>query len=270
MNTRKCINILFLVLTLFAGCKESRINCNEESLFIATYYDGTGETKGERLIIFNLCDSLLKLDTIEMSYFKYAHHDIENTFLSFHLPSNYEIKKVERVTSYNATIWSDKPNVYQFLRLNKLSYLAKRDLYFYNSSNFKRTIRKDAPEAVSEDIIEIENGYDKLINVDNLIFYPDISTNDYILNQFLNVTKDSLLSAINKELENSKNYMDETNSTYENKIWLSYIDHYNKGAFLKNMNIFEIDYFEVYIKLKILKDGKSIEKILKYNIHVGN
>jgi hypothetical protein len=267
---RKHINILILVLTLFVGCKERSINCNEESFFIAIHYDGAGETKGDRLIIFNICDSLLKSDTIEMSFFKYAHHDIENSFLSFNLPNGCKITGIERVTNYYATIWSDTQQVYQYLKLNKINYSAKRDLPFFNKQTLKRQIFEDAPDANHDEIEEIETDYRVFLQTENVIYYPEVTTNDFIRNKFSSIKREDLSKNIKYELRDPNNIMEQANSKYEKDVWQSYVNKYKIGDFSNRNVVFDVNYFDVFIKLKINLNGENLERILKYDIHVGN
>lgn len=254
----------------FKGCKKNKLECKTESYFIASYYNGKGEERGSNLIIFNICDSLLKLDTINMSAYNYDYREIENCYISFNLPGDYDLKKIESLNIYYATIWSDKPNVSQFLQLKKIFYNQKRDLQFYNPRKFVRKIFMDSLNVNSVTRDKIEDDYKVFIKAKNLIYYPNYFKDKLIMRRFKNVSKKNLENAIHFELDKKNKYLETKENINEMNTWLSYVNRYKKGDFKDNNQIFSIDRFELYLKLFIVKDGNNIEKILKFNIVVGN
>src|SRR5690606_1599619 len=99
----------------------------------------------------------------------------------------------------------------------------------------------------------------------NMIYYPELKINNTIKNRFKNIESKELFSNIESKLkENEAIYKEELDG------WQSLAKKYKKGDFSNENEVFDINLEEVLIKLKIEKEGKKLEKILKFTIHIGN
>lgn len=259
-----------LLLVSIISCSAKHNHCASESFFIASYYDGTGGTEGKRLVNYDLCDSILESDTIDMYLFEGSHYGIENNFVSFNISNQYELIKIDRIVNVYPIIWSDNSPVMQYIKLRDLKYTAVRNLPLYRAEGFKRTIYEDAPDADLETVEEIETDYEVFLSSQNLIQYPEVKVGQFMKNKFKKITKNELRSALEIELNDSNNYSDVAALKTEKAIWLNYINKYNKGLFAKSNQMFNVEYGEVLIKLFLVKNGTEVEKILKFENTIGN
>lgn len=266
LTKNRCLCSIIFLLSTFLSCKNEDFHCKLESYsFIKSYEPEAFFPKLDRLVVFYLCDSLLENDTIDMSFFDYSHHDIDDCYISFQLSPNFKIEKVERKTKYCATVWSDRENVQQYLKFKQFSYEKKRELPFFNPKKYKQEIYSDVSLENKERLIEYHESFQIFLNSKNVIYYPTIQTTDFIKNKFSNIKKDQLILAVKSELDKNSIY-----SNAEKQIWMSYVNQFRDGDFNLYNNMFSFDYFEVYIILSLESKGKEIIKVLKYDIAVGN
>lgn len=247
-----------VIFILYIGCKENKLECNADFYFITNSYDISEKIGGESLCVYQICESLFILDTIKMSDFGYPHSNIVNNFVSIKLPGNFTIEKIVRETKYNAVIWHD----YNAIKLSSINYTAQIEIPFYDYKNFKRNIYRSSHESDRENLKNIDKEYQIFKNAEHLIYYPEIKTTDFVLNNFKNISRDELKKAINLELEKSDNQ--------EQKLYLNNkINLYNEGDFVKQNDFFSIANYDVYLILSIRHRGKNLQKVLMFNNRVG-
>lgn len=257
-------SFIVLILILSLGCSGEDKSISE-SYFIASRYDGTGYTQGDVLFKLRFSDSILQQDTIKMYYFGYAHHDIEDSYLSLTFPSDYKLKKVERKTKFIPTLMNyNNADASLRLELNDLEFTAKREIHKFNPINYKRNIYEDAPGANREDLKKIEKDYKVFLKSENVLHYPDIHLNSFIKDQFRDISHKQLSNALNNEIEK-----EEEMTTKEKAFWRSQIRKFKTGAFANSNDQFRIPFYKVYLNLEYLKDGKPLNKVLEYNINMG-
>jgi hypothetical protein len=255
---------LILFISINTACTH-RIKAPEESYFITKEYSGTAPSKGDMLFKLNFSDSLFQQDTISMSYFKYAHHDIEDSYISLGLPDNYELKKVERHTIFTPTLKNFSfPNARMFFKLEDLAYTAKRPIHDFNPLNYKTRIFEDSPDANQEEVDEIKRNHKIFLKSKNVLHYPAIHLNRYIKKKFENISKNQLTNAIQIEISREVNMKKQ-----ERSYWRSQTKKYRTGSFAETKDPFDILYYTVYIDLELFKDDRLLHKVLKYEISVG-
>lgn len=246
------------IFILLIGCKKNKYECSADFYLITNYYDISEKIDGEFLCVFQICESLFIADTINMSSFGYSHGNIVNNFVSIKLPGNYTIEKIVRETKYNAVIWHD----YNAFKLSSINYTAKREIPFYDYKNFKRNIYRSTHESDRENLKKIDKEFQIFKNAERLIYYPEIKTTDFVLNNFKNISREELRKAINLELEKPNNQ--------EQKLYLNNkINLYNEGDFVKQNDFFSIANYDVYLILSMRHSGENLQKVLMFNNRVG-
>ena len=246
-------SLILIVTCFFIACTKKEVPCSLDSFLITKDYDGLGRGDYESFVKINLCDSLLKSDTINMSFYGWTHSNISDHYISFNLPEKYTLKNIERISKFSVTIWNNgEYDLVQFLRLNDINYITKRNLPFYDHKSFKSKISKAHPLADDENFNKLKNDFDVFINSKNIIYYPWIRMNNTIKHRFKNIESEELVLSIqNKFNEEKPNNKDELDS------WKSLARKYKKGDFLIDSEIFRIHLEEVLIKLKMQKNGNS-------------
>lgn len=191
--------------------------------------------------IFNLCDSLLALDTVNMDLLEFDPlPHIDNCKVIFNLPEESEIIDVERHVYIYPTIWSrPSENLVQNVRLDDLVFVSKRKL------------KTEKP---------------------NILFYPKIELSKNILKQFQYISKDKLRHSLDNILLHSDDfYYDENKKEIEKRIWISYVDKYTEGDFYNQTNeLFDINYSEILLYIKFDLNGKNVTRIFKTRYYYGN
>jgi hypothetical protein len=195
----------------------------------------------DAIFSFNLCDSLLALDTINMDNMEFdplSH--IDNCKIIFNMPEGCEIIEAERQVYVYPTIWSSPADeLLQYIQLDDLVYIAKRKL---------------------------------IIQKPNTLIYPKIELTKNILKQFQNITKDKLRFSLDNILLNSNDsYNNENIKDKEKRIWMGYIDKYTEGDFYYQTNdIFDVNYSEFILKVKFNFNGKVVTKLISGKAYYGN
>ena len=180
------------ILIFIIGCSDGDESISE-SYFIANKYTGTGNTEGDAFFKLKFSDSLLQQDTIKMYFFGYAHHDIEDSYLSMNFPTAYKLKKVERHTKFIPTLMNYNDDASMMLRLNNLEFTAKRKIHKFNPINYKREIYEDAPDANKNDLKKIEKDFKVFLKSENVLHYPGIYTNSFIEDQFKYINSETII-----------------------------------------------------------------------------
>jgi hypothetical protein len=190
---------------------------------------------------FNLCDSLLGLDSINMDNMEFDPlPHIDNCKVIFNIPEGSEIIDVERQVYVYPTIWSSpSDNLLQYIQLDDLVYIAKRKL---------------------------------AIEKPNTLIYPKIELSKNILKQFQNITKDKLRYSLdNILLHSNDSYYDENKKDKEKRIWIGYLEKYTEGDFYNQTNdLFDINYSEILLVVKFDFNGKIVTKVFKTKYYYGN
>lgn len=256
-------SFILLILILSLGCSNGD-NSISETYFIASEYTGTAPTKGDMLFKLRFSDSLLQQDTIKMFFFGYAHHDIEDSYLSLNFPTGYKLKKVERHTKFTPTLmnYSDD-DASTMLKLNDLGFTAKREIHDFNPINYKRRIYEGSPDANKNDLREIKKDYKVFLKSENVLHYPKVYINSFITEKFKDITPTQLSNSLNSELNK-----EEGMTTEEKAFWRSQVRKYKIGAFAKSNDVYKILYYKIYLDLELVKDDQSLNKVLEYDINM--
>ena len=196
--------------------------------FETTEKNGTFE-----MFLFNFCDSLLELDSIDMDKLALdplPHVNSCNVKLA--IPKDIKLLKAERFVNIYPTIWSrHADNITQFIQLDELVYKSNR----------------------------------KLICKNNTFFYPEIEISNSILNEFDEIDHTILKDAVLKQLNSEEIYLN------ERKKWLEYVAEFkNKDFYDQTNDIFRVNYHEIYIVLQLDIDGEIVDKALWTKSYYGN
>ena len=196
--------------------------------FETTEKNGTFE-----IFLFNFCDSLLELDSIDMKKLDFDPlPHVNSCNVKLVLPGNIKLLKAERCVNIYPTIWSrQRDNVTQFMQLDELVYKSKRELICKN----------------------------------NTLFYPKIEISKSIRKEFDQIDQKQLKKATIIKLDNDVRYENQRSK------WLAYTSEYKSKAFCdQNDNLFDVNYHEIYLVIQLNIDGKKVDKVLWTKSYYGN
>ena len=196
-------------------------------------FETTEKNGSFEMFLFNFCDSLLELDSIDMDKLGFdplPHVNSCNVRLA--IPKDIKLLKAERFVNIYPTIWSrHADNITQFMQLDELVYKSKRELICKN----------------------------------NTFFYPEIEISKSILNEFDEINHTVLKDAVLKQLNSEEIYSN------ERKKWLAYVAEFkNKDFYVQTNDLFRVNYHEIYIVIQLDVDGEIVDKVLWTKSYYGN
>ena len=196
-------------------------------------FETTEKNGSFEMFLFNFCDSLLELDSIDMDKLGFdplPHVNSCNVRLA--IPKDIKLLKAERFVNIYPTIWSrHADNITQFMQLDELVYKSKRGLICKN----------------------------------NTFFYPEIEISKSILNEFDEINHTVLEDAVLKQLNSEEIYSN------ERKKWLAYVAEFkNKDFYVQTNDLFRVNYHEIYIVIQLDVDGEIVDKVLWTKSYYGN
>ncbi|MEB8328634.1 hypothetical protein OO009_04640 [Flavobacteriaceae bacterium KMM 6897] len=185
------------------------------------------------MFLFDFCDSLLELDTINMDKLEFDPlPHVKSCNVNLLLPENITLDKVQRFVYIYPTIWSNySDNITQYIQLDKLVYKSSREL----------------------------------ICKDNTFFYPEIEISKSILNEFDKIDQVELNEAVLNEL-NSRDV-----NADDRRKWLTYVTKFKNKDFSNQSNdLFHVNYHEIYLDIQLDINGKKVDKVLWTKSYYGN
>lgn len=178
------------------------------------------------MFIFNFCDSLLELDSIDMDKLDFDPlPHVNSCNVKLVLPKDVKLLKAERFVNIHPTIRS-RPvdNITQYLQLDELVYKSKRELICKN----------------------------------NTLFYPKIEITKSLLKEFDEINQEQLKNTVLRKIGNNSSYANEKSN------WLAYTSEFKSKDFSNQSNdLFTIKYHEIYLILQLEIDGEKVTKVLK-------
>lgn len=217
-----------------SGYSNLEISYIDKSFFLLPCGFETTEKNGAfEMFLFNLCNSLFELDSIDMDNLDFDPlPHINSCNVKLFLPKDIKLLKAERFVNIYPTIWSrPADNITQFMQLDELVYKSKRELICKN----------------------------------NTFIYPVIEISKSILNEFDEIDHTILEDAVLKQLNSEEIYSN------ERKKWLAYVAEFkNKDFYVQTNNLFRVNYHEIYIVLQLAIDGEKVDKVLWTKNYYGN
>ena len=111
------------------------------------------------MFLFNFCDSLLELDSIDMDKLDFDPlPHVNSCNVKLFLPKDIKLLKAERFVNIYPTIWSRQAdNITQFMQLDELVYKSKRELICKNNTFFYPKI--EISKSILKEFEKIDFGY---------------------------------------------------------------------------------------------------------------
>lgn len=217
-----------------SGYSDLEISYIDKSFFRFPCGFETTEKNGTfEMFLFNFCDSLLELDSIDMDKLDFDPlPHVNSCNVKLFLPKDIKLLKAERFVNIYPTIWSRQAdNITQFMQLDELVYKSKRELICKN----------------------------------NTFFYPKIEISKSILKEFEKIDQKQLQNATNIKLDNDIHYANERSN------WLAYTSEYKSKDFSTQSNdLFDVNYHDIYIVIQLDIDGRKVDKVLWTKSYYGN